>query len=62
MKDIAPAEERGKLGELGIHTARQIIQTLRRREFDLVTSLAHAKVDFNHLTSSTESMLIILII
>ena len=45
--DITPADDRGKLGErgeLGLHTARQIIQSLRRRELEMVTSLADTKV------------------
>jgi len=47
IMDITPADDRGKLGErgeLGLHTARQIIQSLRRRELEMVTSLADTKV------------------
>ena len=47
IMDITPADDRGKLGEreeLGLHTARQIIQSLRRKELEMVTSLADTKV------------------
>ena len=47
MMDITTADDRGKLGEpgeLGLHAARQIIQSLRRRELEMVTLLADTKV------------------
>ena len=47
MMDITSADDRGKLGEpgeLGLHAARQIIQSLRRRELEMVTLLADTKV------------------